>query len=100
VSIDLGSGPTVNLRPLALSFLGNLQAKRRTAAESLSYEALGIDVVQTKDGSMHRNWRLLTQGSALGLVAAVTLLSTAIRGLAEPPHLRIESRYSARQPLK
>jgi hypothetical protein len=44
-----------------------------------------IVMLRAKDGSMHRNWRLLTQGSALGLVATVTLFATAIRGLAQPP---------------
>jgi len=42
-------------------------------------------MLRAKDGSLARDWRLLTQGSAVGLVAAVTLLATAIRGLAEPP---------------
>jgi beta-lactamase regulating signal transducer with metallopeptidase domain len=44
-----------------------------------------IAMLRAKDGSLHRNWRLLTQGCALGLVAAVTLSATAIRGLADPP---------------
>lgn len=42
-------------------------------------------MLRAKDGSLHRDWRLLMQGSAMGLVAAITLLATAIRGLAEPP---------------
>jgi len=44
-----------------------------------------IVMLRAKDGSMRRNWRLLMQGSALGLVAAVALFATAIRGLAQPP---------------
>jgi hypothetical protein len=42
-------------------------------------------MLRAKDGSLQRNWRILTQGSALSVVVAVTLLATAIRGLAEPP---------------
>ena len=42
-------------------------------------------MLRAKDGSLARDWRLLMQGSAMGLVAAITLLATAIRGLAEPP---------------
>jgi beta-lactamase regulating signal transducer with metallopeptidase domain len=42
-------------------------------------------MLRAMDGSMQRNWRLLTQGSAVSLVVAATLLVTAIRGMAEPP---------------
>jgi hypothetical protein len=48
-------------------------------------------MLRAKDGSMHRNWRLLAQGIALGMVAAAALLSTAIRGLAEPPQKESDS---------
>jgi hypothetical protein len=42
-------------------------------------------MLRAQDGSLRRNWRLLMQGCAIGLVSVVALMATAIRALAEPP---------------
>ncbi|HMC10029.1 MAG TPA: M56 family metallopeptidase, partial [Pirellulaceae bacterium] len=44
-----------------------------------------IDMLRAMDGSTRRDWRRLTQGTAIALVVVVAILAAAMRGLAEPP---------------
>jgi beta-lactamase regulating signal transducer with metallopeptidase domain len=95
LAADELASAAIGSRPEYLQSLANLALRHDNRRMEMPPAALlpvfsgfllrRIAMLRAKDGSLHRNWRLLTQGTALTLVAAVTLFATAIRGLADPP---------------